>query len=51
MVFGAALVLTMVLRPEGLFPSRARAAELHGEAAVDVTEPMHDEVAAGSTQP
>ncbi len=51
MVFGAALVLTMVLRPEGLFPSRARAAELHGEAAADVTEPVHDEVAAGSAQP
>ncbi len=50
MVFGAALVLTMVLRPEGLFPSRARAAELHGEAAADVIEPQHDEVAAGSAQ-
>jgi branched-chain amino acid transport system permease protein len=29
MVFGSALILTMVLRPEGLFPSRSRQAELH----------------------
>ncbi|MDI3341363.1 MAG: hypothetical protein QJR03_12610 [Sphaerobacter sp.] len=28
-IFGAALILTMLLRPEGLFPSRRRAAELH----------------------
>lgn len=27
--FGAALIIIMVLRPEGLFPSRARQAELH----------------------
>jgi branched-chain amino acid transport system permease protein len=32
LVFGAALVLTMVLRPEGLFPSRSRRAELHPSA-------------------
>ncbi len=30
-IFGAALVLTMLLRPEGLFPSWRRAAELHGD--------------------
>ncbi len=31
LIFGLALVLTMLLRPEGLFPSKARAAELHPE--------------------
>ena len=30
-IFGGALVLTMLLRPEGLFPNRRRAAELHPE--------------------
>jgi len=28
--FGMALIIIMVLRPEGLFPSKARQAELHG---------------------
>jgi branched-chain amino acid transport system permease protein len=32
-IFGLALVLIMVLRPGGLFPSRERAAELEGEVA------------------
>ncbi len=31
MIYGLALVLMMVLRPEGLFPSRERQAELHVE--------------------
>jgi branched-chain amino acid transport system permease protein len=31
LVYGAALVAMMVLRPEGLFPSRIRRAELHEE--------------------
>ncbi len=31
-ILGLILVLVMVLRPEGLIPSRRRAAELHGEA-------------------
>jgi len=36
-IFGAALILTMLLRPEGLFPSRRRAAELHaGEEEPEV---------------
>jgi branched-chain amino acid transport system permease protein len=47
MTFGAALVLTMVLRPEGLFPSRARAAELHGEATAPEAEAAVAEVRAG----
>ena len=29
--FGATLIIVMLLRPEGLFPSSRRAAELHGE--------------------
>lgn len=38
LVFGAALVLVMVLRPEGLFPSQQRRAELRGEVSPD--EPL-----------
>jgi branched-chain amino acid transport system permease protein len=30
--FGATLIIVMLLRPEGLFPSARRAAEFHGEA-------------------
>ena len=29
MIYGLALVLMMMLRPEGIFPSRQRRAELH----------------------
>jgi len=35
LLYGLALVLMMLLRPEGLFPSRRRREELH-EAAADV---------------
>jgi branched-chain amino acid transport system permease protein len=31
LIYGLALVLMMLLRPEGIFPSRQRQAELHGE--------------------
>jgi branched-chain amino acid transport system permease protein len=31
MIYGLALVLMMMLRPEGIFPSRQRSAEMHGE--------------------
>src|SRR6185436_16630930 len=31
MIYGLALVLMMMLRPEGIFPSRQRRAELHEE--------------------
>ncbi len=31
MIFGVALVILMVTRPEGIFPNRQRAAELHAE--------------------
>ena len=33
--FGATLIVVMLLRPEGLFPSRARQAELHGVTVED----------------
>ncbi len=35
LVYGAALVAMMILRPEGLFPSRTRRAELHEDVDVD----------------
>ncbi len=35
LLYGLALVLMMLLRPEGLFPSRRRRRELHEEPAVD----------------
>jgi branched-chain amino acid transport system permease protein len=40
LMFGLALVLMMLLRPEGLFPSARRRAELHGEAGGP--EPQYD---------
>jgi branched-chain amino acid transport system permease protein len=35
LVYGAALVAMMILRPEGLFPSRTRRAELHEDVEID----------------
>ena len=40
LIYGAALVLMMVLRPEGLFPSRVRQAELHEDAEPEDEPPM-----------
>jgi branched-chain amino acid transport system permease protein len=45
LLFGIALVIMMLKRPEGLFPSRARRAELHGEAE---EAPIDDELATGA---
>jgi branched-chain amino acid transport system permease protein len=43
MIFGAALVILMLWRPEGLFPSARRRAELHGEAdAESQDESLYD---------
>lgn len=42
--FGATLIIVMLLRPEGLFPSSRRAAELH----VDVEEVSDNDAAVGS---
>ena len=38
LLFGAALVAMMVFRPQGLIPSRQRAAELAGEGEVEAAE-------------
>jgi branched-chain amino acid transport system permease protein len=35
LVYGAALVAMMILRPEGLFPSRTRRAELHEDVDIE----------------
>jgi branched-chain amino acid transport system permease protein len=43
MIFGLALVLLMLWRPEGLFPSARRRAELHEGGAEDAPgEQMYD---------
>lgn len=45
LIFGLALVLTMLLKPEGLFPSSRRKAELHPEAGAEFVheqEQMYD---------
>jgi branched-chain amino acid transport system permease protein len=44
LIFGLALVLIMLLRPGGLFPSRRRAAELSGDddPEVDVNDQLYD---------
>jgi branched-chain amino acid transport system permease protein len=38
LLFGIALVVMMLVRPEGLFPSRQRARELHTSEGVDPLE-------------
>jgi branched-chain amino acid transport system permease protein len=40
-ILGGILVLVMTLRPEGLIPSKRRAAELHGEATADSLAGAH----------
>jgi hypothetical protein len=42
MVFGAALIATMILRPEGLFPSRSRRMELHPATDAALPEPFQE---------
>jgi branched-chain amino acid transport system permease protein len=37
-IFGVALVLLMLTRPEGIFPNRQRAVEMHGETAEEVEQ-------------
>src|SRR5436190_3532180 len=37
-IFGAALVLLMLTRPEGIFPNRQRAVEMRGETAEEVEQ-------------
>ena len=40
-IFGLALVILMLTRPEGIFPNRQRAVELHGG---DADEPIDDQL-------
>jgi branched-chain amino acid transport system permease protein len=40
-IFGLALVVLMLTRPEGIFPNRQRAVEMHGG---DIDEPLEDQL-------
>jgi len=42
LIFGLALVVLMLVRPGGLFPSRQRAAEMHGDDDGDDNEDLYD---------
>jgi branched-chain amino acid transport system permease protein len=37
-IFGAALVILMLTRPEGIFPNRQRAVELHGDTPEEIDQ-------------
>jgi hypothetical protein len=39
-IFGMALIILMLTRPEGIFPNRQRAVEMHGGEA----EPLEDQL-------
>src|SRR6266700_5049623 len=41
-IFGLALVILMLTRPEGIFPNRQRAVEMHG--GEDIDEPIDDQL-------
>jgi branched-chain amino acid transport system permease protein len=42
LIFGVALVVLMLTRPEGIFPNRQRAAELHSETPEEIDQPGED---------
>jgi branched-chain amino acid transport system permease protein len=48
LVYGAALVAMMLLKPEGLWPSEIRRRELHGQGLVETTEASQDKAPASS---
>ena len=48
LVYGAALVVMMLLKPEGLWPSEIRRRELHGEGLVETKEASQDKAPASS---
>ena len=51
LIFGIILVLMMIYRPEGLLPTEARKAELHGEGiAADQTFGTESTVAEAATE-
>jgi len=41
-IFGVALVLLMLTRPEGIFPNRQRAVELHGDTPEEIEQLSED---------
>ena len=51
LVYGAALVAMMILRPEGLFPSRTRREELHEDFETGATFEDEQPFAAGTGAP
>jgi branched-chain amino acid transport system permease protein len=48
LIFGAVLVLVMILRPQGLIPSRRRAAELAGAGEIRETTVFEAQQQAGA---
>ncbi len=50
LVYGAALVVMMLLKPEGLWPSEIRRRELHGEDLVEAPKETSEEKTPASTQ-
>jgi branched-chain amino acid transport system permease protein len=47
-VYGAALVVMMLLKPEGLWPSEIRRRELHGEEPVETEKASQDDASTSS---
>jgi branched-chain amino acid transport system permease protein len=43
-IFGLALIILMLTRPEGIFPNRQRAVELHGGEPGEAGEPIEDQL-------
>jgi branched-chain amino acid transport system permease protein len=41
LAFGALLVVMMIMRPEGLIPSRRRQMEMHEESQMEPAQPIH----------
>jgi branched-chain amino acid transport system permease protein len=48
LVYGAALVVMMLLKPEGLWPSEIRRRELHGEGSIETKEASKEKSSASS---
>jgi branched-chain amino acid transport system permease protein len=48
LVYGAALVVMMLVKPEGLWPSEIRRRELHGEELVEIKETAKEKTSASS---
>jgi branched-chain amino acid transport system permease protein len=48
LVYGAALVVMMLLKPEGLWPSEIRRRELHGEKLIETEKASKEKASASS---